>query len=289
MDRLKAMETFVRVVETGSLSRAAKALGLPRSSVTMTIQRLEQLSRGAAPASQHAAASPHRRGGSLCRALPRHPARRPERGGQPASGRARQRAPAGRHAAGDRALHHPAGAEIVPRAPSRRRNVHRHERPADRPRPGGRRLRDPNRDASRFQPHHPAHWQLSLGGVRLAGLSRTPWRAAGRRGARRPCDARLFLGAQWPSRQMGDGRRGRLPRDRAACGAWWSTRPSRCWISPWKASGWHACRTSSWPMPSPPGGCARCSPIAAPMMCRSRCSIRRRGKRRLPCGPSSIG
>lgn len=41
MDRLKAMETFVRVVETGSLSRAAKALGLPRSSVTMTIQRLE--------------------------------------------------------------------------------------------------------------------------------------------------------------------------------------------------------------------------------------------------------
>jgi LysR family transcriptional regulator for bpeEF and oprC len=41
MDRLKAMETFVRVVETGSLSRAAKALGLPRSSVTMTMQRLE--------------------------------------------------------------------------------------------------------------------------------------------------------------------------------------------------------------------------------------------------------
>lgn len=42
MDRLKAMEIFVRVVETGSLSKAAKALGLPRSSVTITIQRLEQ-------------------------------------------------------------------------------------------------------------------------------------------------------------------------------------------------------------------------------------------------------
>ncbi|HWL71959.1 MAG TPA: LysR family transcriptional regulator [Geminicoccus sp.] len=41
MDRLKAMETFVRVVDTGSFSRAAKALGLPRSSVTMTMQRLE--------------------------------------------------------------------------------------------------------------------------------------------------------------------------------------------------------------------------------------------------------
>ncbi|OWJ68878.1 LysR family transcriptional regulator [Inquilinus limosus] len=41
MDRLKAMETFVRVAEAGSLSRAAKALGLPRSSVTMTMQRLE--------------------------------------------------------------------------------------------------------------------------------------------------------------------------------------------------------------------------------------------------------
>lgn len=42
MDRLKAMEIFVRVVETGSLSKAAKVLGLPRSSVTITIQRLEQ-------------------------------------------------------------------------------------------------------------------------------------------------------------------------------------------------------------------------------------------------------
>lgn len=41
MDRLKAMETFVRVVETGSFSRAAKALGLPRSSATMVMQRLE--------------------------------------------------------------------------------------------------------------------------------------------------------------------------------------------------------------------------------------------------------
>ncbi|MBW9051090.1 LysR family transcriptional regulator [Rhizobium mesosinicum] len=42
MDRLKAMEVFVRVAETGSLSKAAQTLGVPRSSVTMTLQRLEK-------------------------------------------------------------------------------------------------------------------------------------------------------------------------------------------------------------------------------------------------------
>ena len=42
MDRLKAMEVYVRVVEAGSLSKAAQTMGVPRSSVTMTIQRLEK-------------------------------------------------------------------------------------------------------------------------------------------------------------------------------------------------------------------------------------------------------
>lgn len=42
MDRLRAMEVFVRVVETNSFLKAAQSLALPRSSVTMTIQKLEQ-------------------------------------------------------------------------------------------------------------------------------------------------------------------------------------------------------------------------------------------------------
>lgn len=42
MDRLKAMQTFVRVVETNSFLKAAQSLSLPRSSVTMTIQKLER-------------------------------------------------------------------------------------------------------------------------------------------------------------------------------------------------------------------------------------------------------
>lgn len=42
MDRLRAMEVFVHVVDRNGFQKAAHALSLPRSSVTMTIQRLEQ-------------------------------------------------------------------------------------------------------------------------------------------------------------------------------------------------------------------------------------------------------
>lgn len=41
MDRLHAMKVFTRVVETNSFTRAADALELPRASVSVTIQRLE--------------------------------------------------------------------------------------------------------------------------------------------------------------------------------------------------------------------------------------------------------
>lgn len=41
MDRLKAMATFVRIVEANSFSRAAEALNLPRASLTATMQNLE--------------------------------------------------------------------------------------------------------------------------------------------------------------------------------------------------------------------------------------------------------
>ncbi|MBV6322791.1 LysR family transcriptional regulator [Duganella violaceipulchra] len=41
MDRLKAMQTFVRIVEANSYTRAAETLDLPRAALTATIQKLE--------------------------------------------------------------------------------------------------------------------------------------------------------------------------------------------------------------------------------------------------------
>ncbi len=41
MDRLRTMEVFTRVVELGSFTRAAAALGLPRATVTAAVQALE--------------------------------------------------------------------------------------------------------------------------------------------------------------------------------------------------------------------------------------------------------
>jgi len=41
MDRLKAMQTFVRIVEANSYTKAAETLDLPRAALTATIQKLE--------------------------------------------------------------------------------------------------------------------------------------------------------------------------------------------------------------------------------------------------------
>jgi LysR family transcriptional regulator, regulator for bpeEF and oprC len=41
MDKLQAMEVFARVVETGSLTRAADGLGVPKATATTLIQKLE--------------------------------------------------------------------------------------------------------------------------------------------------------------------------------------------------------------------------------------------------------
>jgi LysR family transcriptional regulator for bpeEF and oprC len=41
VDRIKAMQTFVRIVEANSFSRAAETLNLPRASLTATMQNLE--------------------------------------------------------------------------------------------------------------------------------------------------------------------------------------------------------------------------------------------------------
>jgi LysR family transcriptional regulator for bpeEF and oprC len=42
-DRVHAMRVFIRVVDTNSFSRAAESLGMPRASVSTTIQQLEAL------------------------------------------------------------------------------------------------------------------------------------------------------------------------------------------------------------------------------------------------------
>ena len=42
MDRLAAMETFVRVVETGSFSLAARGLGLGQPAVSKAVAQLEE-------------------------------------------------------------------------------------------------------------------------------------------------------------------------------------------------------------------------------------------------------
>src|SRR5690554_5055153 len=42
MDRIQAMQIFTRVVEADSFSLAADSLGLPRSTVSTTIQKLER-------------------------------------------------------------------------------------------------------------------------------------------------------------------------------------------------------------------------------------------------------
>ena len=41
MDQLSAMRAFLRVVETGSFTRASSALGMPKATVSNLIQNLE--------------------------------------------------------------------------------------------------------------------------------------------------------------------------------------------------------------------------------------------------------
>ena len=41
MDKLQAMQVFVRVVETGGVTRAADSLGVPKATATTLIQKLE--------------------------------------------------------------------------------------------------------------------------------------------------------------------------------------------------------------------------------------------------------
>ena len=42
MDRLKAIETFVRIAQTGSLSKAAQELGMSRAQANAQLKQLEE-------------------------------------------------------------------------------------------------------------------------------------------------------------------------------------------------------------------------------------------------------
>ncbi|MBN1238289.1 MAG: LysR family transcriptional regulator, partial [Gammaproteobacteria bacterium] len=41
MDKLRAMEVFVRIVETGGVTRAADSLGLPKATAATLLKKLE--------------------------------------------------------------------------------------------------------------------------------------------------------------------------------------------------------------------------------------------------------
>ncbi|MFP3740747.1 LysR family transcriptional regulator, partial [Burkholderia sp. SIMBA_019] len=43
IDRITAMRTFIRIVDTKSFTRAAESLNIPRATATTTVQNLEAL------------------------------------------------------------------------------------------------------------------------------------------------------------------------------------------------------------------------------------------------------
>lgn len=58
MDRIQAMQMFMRVAEAGSFVRAAETLSLPASTVTSTIKTLK-IPEGAAAEPDHKAGEPY--------------------------------------------------------------------------------------------------------------------------------------------------------------------------------------------------------------------------------------
>ena len=83
MDRLHGILVFLRVVEHGTLSGAARALGVSTAAVSATLTRLERQLARAAPESHDAARQHHRRGRRVLRPLQadhRGPGRRRARG-----------------------------------------------------------------------------------------------------------------------------------------------------------------------------------------------------------------
>lgn len=58
MDRIQAMQVFVRVAEAGSFIQAAQTLSLPASTVTSSVKNLEKYLPGAPVEQNNAAGQP---------------------------------------------------------------------------------------------------------------------------------------------------------------------------------------------------------------------------------------
>lgn len=73
MDRILAMQVYVRVVEAKSFVRAAEALSMPPSTVTGLIKGLEKHLRVRPAQSDYAQRQPHLGRRALLRTVPRDP------------------------------------------------------------------------------------------------------------------------------------------------------------------------------------------------------------------------
>ncbi|VTP82295.1 DNA-binding transcriptional activator GcvA [Leclercia adecarboxylata] len=71
MDKIQAMQLFIRVAELESFSRAADSMGLPKGSVSRQIQALENGLGTPAIAPHHKARQPHTGWDGLLRASQR--------------------------------------------------------------------------------------------------------------------------------------------------------------------------------------------------------------------------
>ena len=179
---------FVKVVEHGSFISAARALRLPKTTVSRKVQDLEVAPRRAAPASHHAQARAHRSGQRLLRTLPAHRARtrRSRKRRRPVAGRPARLA-AHHRAVLDGHRMDRAAARRIPCAPSgSARGDGAQQRTAGPDRQGNRR-RAARRQPARFQPRRAPARGVAHAGVREPALPRAPRRtAASRRPAAPP-------------------------------------------------------------------------------------------------------
>ncbi|STU63218.1 transcription regulator protein of MDR efflux pump cluster [Klebsiella pneumoniae subsp. ozaenae] len=194
MDRIQAMQMFMRVAEAGSFVRAAETLSLPASTVTSTIKNLEKylkvrlLNRTTRRVSLTPEGMQYL---AQCReilALIEHSESTLSESVARPQGRLRVDM-----ARGHRAFHrHAASAGLLP-ALSRYLPDDRRQRSPGRSHSGRRRLRDTNGRAEQLQPGGPPSGPLSLGHLRVTGLSSGIWCAAVTGGALSAPGGALFL------------------------------------------------------------------------------------------------
>jgi Bacterial regulatory helix-turn-helix protein, lysR family len=212
MDRLMAMETFVRVVDTGSFSAAARHLRVGQPAVSKTVGQLEErlgvklLARSTPPDDD----------GSGARFL-RPGETRDRRGRRGRSGRARRRRRPDQPPAHLRRGHLRAPAHRPPpagisRRPSGPRHGCRARRPDDRPRPGGHRHRTPDGRPAELFPHGAPDRPRAAAGSRDAGLFRPRGRARQSGGSDHASSPPRPSSSRSPSNRSAPGAARRIPR-----------------------------------------------------------------------------